>query len=197
MPLQIHTDEQFWHFFWRHFEFQRFDIHDNPDEAPPAFHCMSDEGQFGVYVMTSVEGYDISPNNWRDSPDVTPVFEKDYSELSGPSFQCLLETMADVVHPAWDPDDSHAREQVEMRMVSGEYWIPVHCLNEEELAGVGLGGSGAVYMKCFFEEVPGGPSGYINAITHGFTGVGGRMDIRGESEKAEAACAARGITKPY
>ena len=82
VPSHIRTDDQFW-------ELMRFvTIYDDPEERPPGFNCMSDDGKFLTYVMGYFEQYTVLPEDHERFPKLTPTYHRHYPKLSPASQEC-------------------------------------------------------------------------------------------------------------
>ena len=181
VPSRIRTDDQFW-------ELMGFvTIYDDPEERPPEFNCMSDDGKFLTYVMGYFEQYTVIPEDYRRFPGLTPTYHRYYPKLSPASQECMLETLGQVEHPQRDPDDTEALEAFNWMVLSGFTLTPAHCLTDEELRTTGLRDPGMDYTRCFLKEV-GGPAASINALTGVFTGDVEGSEVEQRAREAEMAC---------
>ena len=181
VPSRIRTDDQFW-------ELMGFvTIYDDPEDRPPEFNCMSDDGKFLTYVMGYFEQYTVIPEDYERFPKLTPTYHRHYPKLYPASQECMLETLGQVEHPQRDPDDTEALEAFNWRVLSGFTLIPAHCLTDEELRTTGLRDPGMDYTRCFLKEV-GGPAASINAMTGVFTGDVEGSEVEQRAREADMAC---------
>lgn len=157
VPSHIRTDDQFWKLVGFVF------IYDDPDEMPPEFICMSDEGKFLTSVMGYFEQYDVWPEDYERFPKLTPEYERYYPKLSPASQQCMLETLRQVEHPERDPDDEDAWEIFNTKILFGLFLIPIHCLTDQELDATDLLERETDRMRCSINEW-GGPLAMMAAM---------------------------------
>ena len=181
VPSHIRTDDQFWEIMGY------VTVYDDPEERPPEFNCMSDDGKFLTYVMGYFEQHTIFPEDYRRFPKLTPKYDRHYPKLPLASQQCMLETLGQVEHPQRDPDDNEAWEAFNFRVLSGYTFIPTYCLTDEQLKTTGLWDVETGYMRCFLREM-GGPSASINAMTELFTDDVKQGAMEQRAKGAEMVC---------
>ena len=138
-------------------------IYDDPEEEPPEFNCMSDDGKFLTYVMGYFEQFTVFPEDYERFPKLTPAFHRYYPKLSPASQQCMLETLGQVEHPRRDPDDEDAWEIFNTKVLFGLFLIPIYCLTDQELDVTGLFDRETDYMRCSINEW-GGPLAMMAAM---------------------------------
>ena len=164
-------------------------IYDDPEERPPEFNCMSDDGKFLTYVMGYFEQYTVIPKDYERFPKLTPEYDRYYPKLSPASQQCMLETLGQVEHPQRDPGDTEAWEAFNFRVLAGFTLIPIHCLTDGELNATDLGMSDEEkgdYL-CFMQEM-GGPLALIDAMTELVADGAKQRAMEQKAIEAETAC---------
>ena len=139
-------------------------VYDDPEERPPEFDCMSDDGKFLTYVMGYFEQYEVWPEDYERFPKLTPEYDRRYPKLSASSQQCMLETLGQVEHPQRDPGDTLAWEIFNTKVLFGLFFIPIYCFTDEELEATDLLDRETDYMRCSLNEW-GGPLAMMSVMT--------------------------------
>ena len=176
VPSHIRTDDQFWKLLGF------VSIYDDPEDKPPEFNCMSDDGKFLTYVMGYFEQFTVFPEDYERFPKLTPEYERYYPKLSPASQQCMLETLGQVEHPQRDLDDEDAWEIFNTKVLFGLFLIPIYCLTDEELDATGLFDRETDYVRCSITEW-GGPLAMMAAMFGQFTG-----DVELRASEVEKIC---------
>ena len=181
VPSHIRTDDQFWKLVGY------VSIYDDPEEKPPEFICMSDEGKFLTYVMGYFEQYEAWPEDYERFPKLTPEYERYYPKLSTESHKCMLETLGQVEHPQRDPDDEDAWEIFNTKVLFGLFLIPIHCLNDQELDATGLFDRETDRMRYSINEW-GGPLAMMAVMFGQFTDDVEQRELERRAREVEKIC---------